>query len=442
MAQRPLRARQRLGKYRIDGCLGDGGYAAVYRATDTLEGVRVALKIPYEYVLMEGGLDDFRNEIHLAATLKHPHILPLKNADFIEDRLVLAYPLGDRTLSQRMHSRLSLATVLDFAGQMLSAVAYAHEQRVIHCDLKPDNWILFDHLLRLTDFGLAKISAGTMRASGSGTIGYCAPEQAMGKPSFRSDVFSLGLLLYRLLSGKLPEWPFDWPPPGLRLVRRKVHPDVVAFLRRAISVDPRQRFATAGIMLNRFNQIKPYAVRSGPAASARASRVNGQSIDWRTLRRRQFQRDFGRVLETIHRCRQCRLPIAEPMTYCPWCGDDRAVHQGKTRYPQQCPRCRRGLKLDWPNCPWCYGFGFDVVSTRQYADSRYTANCSNPGCSRKRLMPFMRYCPWCRRKVRRKWKIHGSESRCGACGWGVAAEYWSFCAWCGKETPRIDGRGR
>jgi serine/threonine protein kinase len=93
---------------------------------------------------------------------------------------------------------------------MTSAIAYAHaHNRVIHCDVKPDNFILFpDNVLKLADFGIAKVAYQTLRASGSGTVGYVAPEQAMGKPSFRSDVFSLGLILYRMFSGVLPEWPY------------------------------------------------------------------------------------------------------------------------------------------------------------------------------------------------------------------------------------------
>ena len=103
-----------------------------------------------------------------------------------------------------MQDALDLAVKL--ADQMLEAVAWAHAHRIIHCDVKPDNFILFtDNRIRLADFGIAKVAMKTIRASGSGTVGYVAPEQAVGKPSFRSDVFSLGLILYRMLSGKLPE---------------------------------------------------------------------------------------------------------------------------------------------------------------------------------------------------------------------------------------------
>ncbi len=257
MRRTPIRTRQRLGKYRIEGKLGYGGFAAVYKATDTIEGVRVALKIPHDDLVTENVLEDFRSEVRLAGKLKHPNILPLKNADFVEGRFVITYPLGERTLAQRLQSRMSLNLAVDYAEQMLAGVAYAHEQRVIHCDIKPENLILFaDGKLMLTDFGIAKVAMRTIRASGSGTVGYCAPEQAMGQPSFRSDVFSLGLVQYRMLSGHLPEWPFRWPPPGFDRLRRRVHADLVELLRRAMEVDPYKRFPNAVAMLAALRRIK------------------------------------------------------------------------------------------------------------------------------------------------------------------------------------------
>ena len=433
MRRSTIRLRQRLGKYRIEGKLGYGGFAAVYKATDTIEGIRVALKIPYDHLVTEDVLDDFRSEVRMAAKLKHPNILPLKNADFVEGRFVIAYPLGERTLADRLQSRLSLSVAIDFAEQMLAAVAYAHEQRIIHCDIKPENLILFaDGRLMLTDFGIAKVALRTIRASGSGTVGYCAPEQAMGQPSFRSDVFSLGLIQYRMLSGRLPEWPFHWPPPGFDRMRRRVHPELIELMRRAIEVDPHERYPNAGAMLASLRRIKSKVLQYGGSAGTSVAR-NDSKRDWRTLRRRAFQRLFAVPLETRHTCSRCEGPVSEAMTFCPWCGQDRARHDGDTRLPLQCPRCCRGLKLDWSYCPWCYGGGFELTTSRQYPDVRYTARCTNSQCSRKQLMRFMRYCPWCHRKVRRKWKIAGSEDTCASCGWGVIEEFWSFCPWCGKK---------
>lgn len=435
MAKRAtLKSRQKLGKYRIEQKLGEGGFAVVYRAMDTLEGIRVALKIPHDHLVCDELLHEFRHEVRLAARLKHPNILPLKNADFIDGRLVLVYPLGERSLAERLQSRLSLTTALDYADQMLAGTAHAHEHRIIHCDINPLNMLLFpDGGLKLCDFGIAKVALRTIRASGSGTVGFCAPEQAMGKPSFRSDVFSLGLVIYRMFSGELPEWPFAWPPPGFARLRSRVHPDMIKFLQRSINVDPRRRYADAGKMISAFHRFKPRALRPGRGGSptTTASPAKAQH-DWRTVRRRQFQRQFGKVLETRHECPQCAGPVSESMKHCPWCGISRAIHEGDSRFPQQCPRCHRGMKLDWSYCPWCYGPGFDRSSDREYADIRYAGRCANRDCTRKQLMPFMAYCPWCRRKVRRKWKVAGRVECCGDCGWGIVGEFWSYCPWCSK----------
>jgi serine/threonine-protein kinase len=427
-----LRSKQRLGKYRIERKIAEGGFATVYAALDTIEGVRVALKIPHAHLVTREVLEDFRKEVRLMAQLDHPNILPLKDASLIDSHFVLTFPLGERTLADRIQSRISVRTVFDLADQMLAAVAYAHGTRVIHCDIKPENFVLFaDNRVRLTDFGIAKVARRTIQASGSGTVGYVAPEQAMGKPSFRSDVFSLGLIFYRMLSGYLPEWPYEWPPPGCDRLRARVHPDFVQLLRKAIDVSPRGRFKDAEQMQAAFRRIKPRGSKSVIARRGRKAQSTTRR-GWRLVRQQEFRRRFGKLLETRLACHRCRGPVAESMQACPWCGVNRAVARDETSYPAQCPRCRRGLKLDWVYCPWCYGAGFVVATNREYTDIRYQARCSNAACGRKVLMPFMRYCPWCRRKVRRKWKVPESNETCPSCGWGVYRSFWDYCPWCAK----------
>ena len=253
-----IRARQRLGKYRIEKRLSEGGFANVYRAFDTIEGVHVALKIPRDQKLTDDAMKDFRREVRLAAKLEHPNILPLKDASVIGDHFVIAFPLGERTLADRLSKRLSLKSALSLTEQILQALAYAHQQRIIHCDVKPENMVLFPgEKLKLGDFGIAKFAQKTIQGSGTGTIGYMAPEQAMGKPSQRSDVFSAGLIIYRMLTGEWPEWPYTWPPAGIRRLRNRIHPDFIAFLQKAIDPDPRRRFRDAEQMRNAFLRLKP-----------------------------------------------------------------------------------------------------------------------------------------------------------------------------------------
>ncbi|MCA9012031.1 MAG: serine/threonine protein kinase [Planctomycetaceae bacterium] len=257
-----LRIRQKLGKYRIERRLGAGGFAIVYQAMDTVQGIRVAIKVPHARYTTETVLAEFRKEIRATSALEHENILPIKDASIIEDRLVVAFPLGEETLLQRMRRRLSLETAFDLAEQILKATAEAHKHHVIHCDIKPENVILFSgNRIRLADFGIAKVSQKTVKGGGTGTVGYMAPEQAMGKPSFRSDVFSIGLILWRLLSGEWPEWPFEWPAKGYPKLRGRIHPDFIDLMRRAIEVNPRHRYRDAQQMLAVFLSLKYRTLR-------------------------------------------------------------------------------------------------------------------------------------------------------------------------------------
>lgn len=426
-----LRPGQKIGKYKLRARLANGPYATVFRALDTLEGVHVALKIPHKGLVTKEALDDFSREVRLAAKLDHPNILRLKSADFIDGHLVIALPLGEESLEDRLARRLSLRSALDLGEQLLRAIAFAHEQHVIHCDVKPDNLLLFpDGLLRLTDFGISKIAHRTISASGAGTVGYMAPEQAMGRPSRRSDVFATGLVLWQMFSGRLPEWPFEWPLSGYPRIRLLLHPDMITLLKRSLELKPNRRFDDGGLMLAAYLRAKPKVLRHYMRARGPKKAKRTTKRDWKAIRQQQFQRQFGRLLETNIKCHKCEGPVSEFMLACPWCGDDRKLLRDETIFPAACPRCNRGTKLDWHYCPWCYGPGFDDVSERQYTDRRYVGRCRNAKCDRKDLMPFMRYCPWCHTKVRHAWKIADSNDTCRKCSWGVLREFWTHCPWC------------
>jgi serine/threonine-protein kinase len=424
-----------LGKYRIERRIARGGFAEVYRAFDTVEGISVAVKIPHRDHTSSEMLARFRREARLVAKLDHPNILPIKNADMIDDRFVIVSPLGDSTLYDRLRNRMSARRALSYAEQMLDGLACAHSHRIIHCDLKPENLILFGpDRLRLADFGIAKVAQRTVpAASGSGTVGYMAPEQAMGRPSFRSDVFSAGLVVYRLFSGVLPEWPFLWPPPGFDKVRRKLHPDMVELLRRCMELDHRKRYPDALRLLTAFRRLRNKTLGHFTARSRRRQGHGTGTQDWRQIRLRQFQRAFGRVLETRSQCKRCGGAVGETMRCCPWCGRDMPVFRDTPRFSHACGRCGRGMKPDWRFCMFCYGASYEPGTARKLADRRYAGRCDNGSCGRKTLMPFMRYCPWCRAKVQRPWPIPGRKENCNHCGWGILREFWSHCPWCTRR---------
>lgn len=269
-----LKARQYIGKYRIEKRLALGGFAAVYRVFDTIEGIRVALKVPHDEHITEDALRTFRNEARLAAKLDHPNVLPIKDASIIDDRFVIASPLGEATLLDRWQKRMTMQKRMDLTRQMIAGVAHAHERKIIHCDIKPENFILFpENRLRLADFGIARIARRTVNGSGSGTVGYMSPDQAMGRPSLRSDVFSLGLLIYRLMTGHLPEWPFEWPLDGHVRLKRSTSGDFIVFLQKSIELNPRRRYADAAEMLAEFELVKDKALKTGRAkATVRKAR--------------------------------------------------------------------------------------------------------------------------------------------------------------------------
>jgi serine/threonine-protein kinase len=253
-----------LGKYRIGKLISSGGFARVYSATDTIEGIQVALKIPFAEHVDDDMLALFRQEVRMVARLDHPNILPVKTADFVDHRFLIVSKLGQETLEDRLARRISVLKALHYIEQMISAVACAHHANIVHCDVKPANFILFgDDVIRLTDFGIAKVSSLTIEASGTGTVGHMAPEQAMGRPNKRSDVFSLGLIMYRMLAGVWPEYPFDWPPPGAANLRRKrIHPDLIKMIRKAIEPRPRDRYVDAVKMEEVYEKVYPIAVRN------------------------------------------------------------------------------------------------------------------------------------------------------------------------------------
>jgi len=252
-----FKARQKLGKYRIEKRLSHGPRADVYSAYDTIHGIRVALKIANPNILEDNFLDEFQHEAKLSSKMEHPNVLPVQNACFIDDNFVIAMRLGVETLADRMTRRMSTQRAMDFTTQAVAAVAHAHANHIIHCDVKPENFIIFPgNRLRLSDFGFSKVALRTVKASGSGTLGYLAPEQALGRPMFQSDVFALGLVIYQLFSGQLPEFPYQWPMPGYARIRSKLRRRTIAWLRKSLEFRHQDRYRNAVAMETAFKNIR------------------------------------------------------------------------------------------------------------------------------------------------------------------------------------------
>ncbi|HNP66249.1 MAG TPA: zinc ribbon domain-containing protein, partial [Woeseiaceae bacterium] len=222
------------------------------------------------------------------------------------------------------------------------------------------------------------------------------------------------------------------PLPGYDRLRSRVRPEIIDVLQKAIQLDPKQRFDDAVQMHAAFVKAQSTARKQKRTKSTGTVR---RGTSWRRLQWREFQRQFKSELDTRHHCRRCEGPVSESMQFCPWCGFDHPSRGSESRMPSSCPRCERGVKKDWDYCAWCYGPGFVEETSRTYPDKRYSTRCEHKRC-RGPLMPFMRYCPWCRKKVRRVWKLKGSRHKCNSCQWGIAHEFWNFCAWCREPVKR------
>lgn len=274
---------QRLGQYEIRSLLGRGGMATVYLARQKSMDRDVAIKImARELADDEEFVARFEHEAQLIARLQHPHILPVIDFGredkhiYIVMRLVRGGSLDDRLKEGPLPLNLA-SRMLD---QIASALSFAHEQGIIHRDLKPNN-VLLDERNNpyLTDFGIAKMLAGTTKLTATGKIlgtpAYMAPEQWRGDPvDARTDIYSLGVMLYEMVLGRLPfsgETPytlmykhFNDPPPPPRMVNPDLPPAIEAVVLRSLAKDADARYQSAEDVAADFGN----AVRGLPTSVA------------------------------------------------------------------------------------------------------------------------------------------------------------------------------
>ncbi len=438
-----LRRGSKLGKYRLDRRLGHGSFADVWQARDLVEGVDVALKVALPAAVAEWGRAAIEQEARIATRLRHPHIVAVRNADWVDGRFTIATDLAKVNLAEYKLARRSGKVALRVIREVAEGLAYAHSQRVLHRDVKPENIMIFaDGRAALGDFGASRFAAPATRAyTEAGTLGYMAPEQAYGRVRFASDVFSLGLIAYEILTGVLPTWPFEWPPDRYPRFARKVPEPVRKVLRKAAEFDPRRRYADAQQFAEALERALAQ-VEAGKQRPRKRPRRREPELSPLAVQAEAFRRAHGRGLELAFRCHRCDGPIAEAMTHCPWCGTADNSFAHLSRHALVCPECEKGVRPEWKACPWCYPGRFEGNGRRPPPDPKAVRTCTTRGCEGQ-LRPFMRYCPLCKRKPKRVWSHPDLPDRCPRCRWPTSHAYFRFCPWCGRREPRAGSfRGR
>lgn len=300
-----------LGKYVILEEIGRGGMGAVYKARDVELDRIVAIKVLSPYLVGEPRLvQRFMREARLAANLDHPNIVTIYDIGGEGGYYYFVMKLLDgRPLKEILAHRapLPLPEVVNIARQLAAALDYAHGQNLIHRDVKPGNVIVgSDGQVTLTDFGLAKVAENLkLTASGEtlGTLEYMAPEQARGETDMRSDIYSLGVMVYEMIAGRLPFQGSNQasllyqhlhePPPPLHQWRPEIPPEVEHVVMRAMAKDPAERYPTAGAFAHDLEQALlrarlPVApprrpVERAPDQAALSPVAVGQPSSWTRL---------------------------------------------------------------------------------------------------------------------------------------------------------------
>jgi serine/threonine protein kinase len=273
------------GRYIVERPLGEGGMAVVFLARDLRHDRAVAIKVLRPDVAAEIGAERFLREIRMAASLTHPHILPVFDSGSADGLLFYVMPnmeghsLRDRLDTER---QLALEEALRITSEVASALDYSHRQQVLHRDIKPENILLHEGSALLADFGIGKSMGGgkstTQTGFTVGTPAYMSPEQASAERVIdgRSDLYSLGCVIYEMLTGEPPftGWNaqaimakrFLSPAPSVKIMRNV--PDAVdVAVSRVLALSAADRYRTGA----EFGDALRAILRTGEAPALRAS---------------------------------------------------------------------------------------------------------------------------------------------------------------------------
>jgi serine/threonine-protein kinase len=269
------------GRYRILGRIGSGGMADVYRAEDTHLGREVALKVLHRRFAQDAEfVERFRREAKAAAGLQHPHVVGVFDRGEYEGTYYIAMEcLQGRTVKDWVveGAPLDQMLVIDLGIQILEAAGFAHRRGVIHRDFKPHNVIVDDQgIAKVTDFGIARAGASEMTETGSimGTAQYLSPEQAQGHAvTAASDLYSIGVMLYEMLTGRLPFQGdsavsialkhLSAPPPPMSGDGIVIEPNLESVVLAALAKDPAARWQSGEDFAGALEACRPYVEAQG-----------------------------------------------------------------------------------------------------------------------------------------------------------------------------------
>ncbi|MBC8575431.1 Stk1 family PASTA domain-containing Ser/Thr kinase [Yanshouia hominis] len=263
------------GRYLVNELIGVGGMANVYKATDVTDGKTVAVKVlREEFCDNEEFLRRFKNESKAIAMLSHPNIIKVYDVCFSHKIQVIVMEYVDGiTLKEYLEeqSPLSWKETLHFTTQVLRALSHAHSKGIVHRDIKPQNVMLLPNAqIKITDFGIARFArseARTLTDRAIGSVHYISPEQAQGEHTDqRADLYSVGVMLYEMLTGQLP-FDADSPvsvalkqiemePPMPRSINPEIPEGLEEITMRALQKDPEQRYQSADEMLADIEEFK------------------------------------------------------------------------------------------------------------------------------------------------------------------------------------------
>ena len=281
------------GRYLVLSRLGTGGMAAVYLAEDQELGRRIAIKILDDRHANDAGfLERFRREAQNAASLSHPNIVAIYDRGEAEGSSYIAMEYLDGPTLKELIVRqgpLPIPVAVDYVRQILAAVGFAHRNGIVHRDIKPHNVLVGDDgRCKVTDFGIARSGASEMTEVGSivGTAQYLSPEQARGGPiSPASDLYSVGVVLYELLTGTVPfagEQPLEIAMKHLSGVpaapsthRRGIPHELDVIVLRALAKSPTDRYRSAEAFDTELAAFSRGAGASGETEAAATALLSG-----------------------------------------------------------------------------------------------------------------------------------------------------------------------